>query len=305
MKLSDNIHLLDFDFTDQIRNHLYLIEDSGEALLIDAHIGTAAEKVLEAIQEIIGLDKLGTVLLTHGHMDHTGACPLIEERTNAEIAVHIADAQYVEDPWIQFLTLYQNLNISANAYEDFLKLAGGRGVTVTRPLHDGDTLKVGTVKLHIIHTPGHSPGSVCIYEQDTKTLFSGDVLIPSDWFPRRLGVIQDAHTHLRSLERLSNMDIKVLCPGHEPIHRDSEVEREFTLHFKRFDEIESSVLNVMTESDALSLSEITERVAEQVLSAEKFEESLSDLVTIRGFLYKLCYEGKLIQERGPLWKLAR
>jgi len=262
MKISDNIHLLDFEFTDQIRNHLYLIEDSGEALLIDAHIGTAAEKVLEAVQEIIELDNLRTVLLTHGHTDHIGACPLIEEKTNADIAVHIADAQYVEDPWIQFLTLYQNLNISANAYEDFLKLAGERGVKVTRPLHGGDALEVGSVKLQIVHTPGHSPGSVCIYEPDTKTLFSGDVLIPSDWFPRRLGVIHDAYTHLRSLESLSNMDIEVLCPGHEPIRRGSEVEREFSLHFKRFNEIESSVLNVITESDALSLSEITERVEE-------------------------------------------
>ena len=72
-QISDKIHLFDLDFTDQIRNHLYLIVDKGEAVLIDAHIGQAAGKVLEKIEEIIELDNLKTVLLTHGHMDHARA----------------------------------------------------------------------------------------------------------------------------------------------------------------------------------------------------------------------------------------
>ena len=55
-QISDKIHLFDFDFTDQIRNHLYLIVDQDEAVLIDAHIGQAAEKVLGKIEKIIELD---------------------------------------------------------------------------------------------------------------------------------------------------------------------------------------------------------------------------------------------------------
>ena len=186
-QISDKIHLFDFDFTDQIRNHLYLIVDQDEAVLIDAHIGQAAEKVLGKIEEIIELDNLKTVLLTHGHMDHIGACPILEEKTNASIAAHIADAQYIEEPWTQFVTLYQDFNISAQAYQDFITIAGGRGVKVTKPLHDGDTITVGSLKLKIIHTPGHSPGSICIYEPETKTMFTGDVLTPSDWFSTMIG----------------------------------------------------------------------------------------------------------------------
>ena len=154
-QLTENIHLLCFDFTEQIRSHLYLIHDQKEAVLIDAHIGPAAEKVLETIEEIIQLDQLKTVILTHGNMDHIGACPLLEEKTDASIAIHIADAQYIEEPWTQFLTLYQDIGTTEQAYQDFIALAGGRGVKVSNPLHEGDTITVGSIELQVIHTPGH------------------------------------------------------------------------------------------------------------------------------------------------------
>ena len=96
-KLTDNIHLLSFKFTDQIQSHLYLIHDQGEAALIDAHIGTMAEQVLDTIQEIVPLNNLKTVILTHGHMDHIGSCSHIKEKTDASIAIHIADAQYLQE----------------------------------------------------------------------------------------------------------------------------------------------------------------------------------------------------------------
>ena len=213
-QITENIHLIDLDVTDQFRNHLYLIVDQDDAVLIDAHIGQEAEKVIKKIEEIIELDNLKTILLTHGHCDHMGACPLLEEKTNASIAAHIADAQYVEDPWIQFVSLYQDFNISAQAYQDFITMCGGRGVKITKALHDGDEIKVGSLNLEIIHTPGHSPGSICVYEPETKTVFSGDVLIPSLQLPNTLGVIQDATKQMQSMKRLSEMNIRALCQGH-------------------------------------------------------------------------------------------
>lgn len=303
-QISEKIHLFDLDFIDQIRNHLYLIVDQDEAVLIDAHIGQAAEKVLDKIEEFIELDNLKTVLLTHGHMDHIGACPLLEEKTNASIAAHIADAQYIEEPWTQFVTLWQDFNISAQAYQDFITIAGGRGVKVTKPLHNGDTIHVGSLKLELIHTPGHSPGSTCIYEPETKTMFTGDVLVPSDLLSTWLSVFQDATKQIQSLKRLSEIDIEVLCPGHAPIREGADVQKEFQLHFDRYYEIEKRIPQVLLDSDGMSLWEVFHRLADDILPSgiPGPIAQWGSIFTVRGFLNKLCFEGKIIQEKGSMWR---
>ena len=303
-QISEKIHLFDLDFTDQIRNHLYLIVDQDEAVLIDAHIGQAAEKVIEKIEEIIELNDLKTILLTHGHYDHIGACPLLEEKTNASIAAHIADAQFVEEPWTQFVTLYQDFNISAQAYQDFITMVGGRGVKITEALHDGDNIKVGSLNLEVIHTPGHTPGSICLYEPETKIMFSGDVLIPSQFLPITLGVFLDAAKQIQSMKRLSELNIRVLCPGHEPILQGADVQKEFQLHFDRYYEIEKKIPQILSASDGMSLWEICHRLADEILPPGEHELGIGSIPTIRGFLNKLCFEGKIIQEKGSNWRAA-
>jgi len=301
-QLTDNIHLLRFDFTEQIRSHLYLIHDQNEAVLIDAHIGSMAEKVIETIEEIIPLNQLKMVILTHGHMDHIGACPLIEEKTDASIAIHIADAQYIEEPWTQFLTLYQDIGTTKLAYQDFLTLIGGRGVKVTHPLHNGDKIKVGSIELQIIHTPGHSPGSICIYEPESKMMFTGDALIPSEWYSTMIGVFQDATKYIQSLERLSKMEIDMLCPGHEPIRVGVQVQNEFKVHVDRYYEIEKNLMHILSDSDGMDLYEIFCEIAKR-LSLDDQESGIGGLGTLRGFLNKLCFEEKLVQEKSTTWKV--
>jgi len=202
-KINDYISILSFAFGEGMKSHLYLIHDQNEAALIDAHIASMAEQVIEKIQQVTPLSQLKTVILTHGHMDHMGASSLIKEKTGASIAIHIADAQYIEEPWTQFLTLYEAFGVTKQNYEEFQSMSGGKPVKVTRPLHHGDTLKVGSIELQIHHTPGHSPGSICILEPKSRTLFTGDALIPSEWYPTTLGVFQDATKYIQSLTRLT------------------------------------------------------------------------------------------------------
>ena len=264
----------------------------------------ASEVGHEEIREIIELDNLKTVLLTHGHMDHIGACPLLEEKTNASIAAHIADAQYIEEPWTQFVTLYQDFNISAQAYQDFITMVGGRGVKITEALHDGDNIKVGSLNLEVIHAPGHTPGSICLYEPETKIMFSGDVLIPSQFLPITLGVFLDAAKQIQSMKRLFEMNVRVLCPGHEPILQGADVHKEFQLHFDRYYEIEKKIPQILSASDGMSLWEICHRLADEILPPGEHELGIGSIPTIRGFLNKLCFEGKIIQEKGSNWRAA-
>lgn len=302
-KLSNNIHLLSFKFTDQIQSHLYLIHDKDEAILIDAHIATMAEQVLDTIQEIIPISNLKTVILTHGHMDHIGACSLIKEKTDASIAIHIADAQYLQEPWTQFLTLYQDLGITKQAYSEFIPLVGGE-VKVTRPLQDGDSIRVGSIELEIIHTPGHSPGSICIYEPESKMMFTGDALIPSEWYSTMIGVFQDATKYIQSLVKISKIDVSALCPGHEPIREGSDVQSEIKTHFERYHEIERNLIQILSESNGLTLWETYFKIADRLMAPGDHVPGIGGLMTLRGFLNKLSFEGKISQDNGSTWRVA-
>ncbi len=103
------------------------------------------------------------ILLTHGHFDHIGAAELLRERLTAPIYIYPADAQYLTDPY---------LNLSGNS---------GQPITVSHyeELSDGETIRLKANSgfyLKVIHTPGHTPGSVTYYSPDEAVAFVGDLL---------------------------------------------------------------------------------------------------------------------------------
>ncbi len=72
--------------------NLYLIIDGGEALLIDAHVGTGADQAVKYIEENLEGSTLKEVVLPHGHYDHVGSCPMLEEKFKPIFSAHPADA---------------------------------------------------------------------------------------------------------------------------------------------------------------------------------------------------------------------
>ena len=103
------------------------------------------------------------ILLTHGHFDHMGAAGLLREKLVAPIYIYPSDARYLTDPY---------LNLSANS---------GDSITVPHyeELHDGEIIRLKAnsgFTLKVIHTPGHTPGSVTYYSKDEHAAFVGDLL---------------------------------------------------------------------------------------------------------------------------------
>ena len=238
----DYLHIL--KFTENATN-LFIITDDGESVLIDAHISSEAHSIKKSIEQKLSPNKLKQVILTHYHYDHVGACPLLEESYNPTFSAHPADAWMIENPWSQFLGLYPYGNTASSVYQDILKAVGGRGVQVKRLLRDGDRIEVGSVKLEVVHTPGHTPGSICLYDPVNKALFTGDTLTPSEWFDQWLGLVVDACGFWNSLQRITSIPIKVLLRGHEPVLTGNDARSEVVKHVDRFKEVVSVLLEVM------------------------------------------------------------
>jgi len=139
---------------------------------------------------------LRLIVSTHGHWDHTGDNAAVAAHTGAEIAVHPLDRHRLEHPeplWAPFA-----IPPSIPAVE----------------LAEGGEVAFGSVRLEVLHTPGHTEGSVCLLSADGGLLFSGDTLFPGGWgrvdFPGG-----DAEQMVASLGRLATLEDRLrVLPGH-------------------------------------------------------------------------------------------
>ena len=145
---------------------VFVIDFSGELIMIDTGAGRSARTLVRNI-ESAGLDpkKISTVILTHCHIDHIGAAPYFRENFGCKLAAHELDARAIEegDP----------IMTAANWYEtDFPP-------TPVDIIFKGDheILQFGAEELHLLHTPGHTPGSMSIYldRGGKRVLFGQDI----------------------------------------------------------------------------------------------------------------------------------
>ncbi len=141
------------------------------------------------------------ILLTHSHFDHIGNCAELKAETDATVYIHKADAYRLENP-------NQHTIITMPDIE---------GVNDFEYLTDGTTIAIGNIVLEVVHTPGHTEGSVCFVSKESRIIFSGDTL-----FRESVGRCDlpggDMNTLMESIKtKLMNMedDFKVL-PGHGP-----------------------------------------------------------------------------------------
>lgn len=136
--------------------YLYACPQTREAVIIDP--GDEPERILEAIQELKLVPKY--ILNTHGHIDHIGAIDAVSEVYPVPLAIHPADMAMYTDPR------------SAAFYGRTAPLVKREP---TMLLQEGDRISFGSLALDVLHTPGHTPGGICLVSRP-YCVFSGDTL---------------------------------------------------------------------------------------------------------------------------------
>lgn len=173
----------------------YIVGSSqNNAVLIDAPADS--DYILETIKTYnLTLKK---ILLTHGHFDHVGAVADLVDKTNCEVYIHMNDLGKLTNDEFLLTNLFHARGI--------------RKFADAKPLIDGDIIKQDELEFKVIHTPGHTSGSVCYAIENN--LFTGDTL-----FYRSMGRTDmpdgDDIQMLKSLRKLSNIEENyIVYPGH-------------------------------------------------------------------------------------------
>jgi len=162
--------------------------------LIDTGVGSGPNSLIPGLHALrISPKNIAKVIITHAHHDHVGGLFEILEEASPKVYLHPLDAMYI---------------------------AGYLGPKMVK-VEDGDIVETELFPLEVVHTPGHTPGGICLYAREKQILFSGDTVFPSGLYGAYYGESGSLREMVSSLKRLTELKVDSVLAGHdEPLITD-------------------------------------------------------------------------------------
>ncbi len=242
----------------------YLVRGDPPAIVDPGPLTDSAREALDRklVEAGCPLERIGAIVFTHGHLDHFGQGARAKARSGARTYAHAADARLIEGhpettgkASARYMEYGRRLGMPAELSEKLDRHYHGmfpiaEPCAVDEKLADGSRLDLGGVVFEVLHTPGHTRGSISLWHAETGTLLTGDTLLghvtPNAFFA---GYASDAemgpYHYLKSLERLATLPARIALPGHGKPFEDVKgtVERVTAHHHER----KREVLEALTE----------------------------------------------------------
>ncbi|ERI92427.1 metallo-beta-lactamase domain protein [Clostridiales bacterium oral taxon 876 str. F0540] len=211
--------------------HSYLLIGKDKAALIDTGLGIG--DIREEVRKLTSFPVV--VITTHAHWDHIGGHALFED-----ILIHEADEDWLVNGLPLPISIIKSNVIKEPFTRELPKAFNIENYKVYRgrpsmSLKDMDTIDIGSRKITVLHTPGHSPGHICLWEEDRGYLYSGDLIYEGTLYanyPSTSPVDFKA-----SIDRISKLEnIKRILPAHNSLNIDIKIIEEMKKAFASIEE---------------------------------------------------------------------
>lgn len=222
MKAACNVEILEIHGMGSVI-YLTLTWDSDNLVLIDAGFPGQTDSILQAIAAAgFSAEQLTHIIITHQDMDHIGCVmDLLKFAPSAQVMAHIDEAPYIDGRKTPIklaakLDSYDSLPEDQKEWFDMIKEGyANRKIKISKTLSDGEVLPVCD-GIEVIHTPGHTPGHICLFLKESGVLVSGDAVNISDGKPSGPNPQHtfDMELGLRSMEKAMKYPVKAMVAYH-------------------------------------------------------------------------------------------
>ena len=199
MKIFDQLHAFIWESMTVNNCNTYFIDGPSRVLIDPGHLNLFGHVKAGLANLGVGVEDIGMVFCTHAHPDHIEAVRLLKKKST-QFAIHETEWQFVQGMKKQIMAAF-GFDPDFMTPESFLK--------------EGD-ISINGLEFHVLHTPGHSPGSVSLYWPEQKALFTGDLV-----FKEGIGRTDlpggNGELLKKSIKRLADLEIEWVLPGHGEI----------------------------------------------------------------------------------------
>lgn len=212
-KIDKDTHIIS-EYRHFEETHCYLLEGSNSALLIDTGLGIG--NISEEVKRLT--DKPVAAVATHIHWDHIGGLQYYPE-----FFAHEAELNWLSGEFPLSVAAIRSMLLDRCDPPDGFD-AGSYKIFEGRPskaLRDGDSIELGGRSISVLHTPGHSPGHMCFFEEDSGYLFTGDLIYKGTLFANYPST--DPQAYLKSLEKVAALPVSRVFPAHHSLDTMPEI----------------------------------------------------------------------------------
>ena len=271
----------------------YLIEmDEGRYVCVDSGFRETAGEMIKSITEELGegvvIEKL---VITHLHYDHYGGTNEIAKRFNPEVLCHEKEKEVagileriMRSESRDILSNY--MNIPGYILEKIIEIVNkeiSNLPKIDNNLYDGMVISSTIGKWRIVHTPGHTPGHVCLFNEENRILISGDHLLPEETSNVAYYPLDDYNPlllYLKSLRLVEKMNPLLILPSHGEVFTDASkrVDELFRHHRTRLREVFEGIRK--GEGDVITIAKNVSWSRGMFDKLELFDKWLAILETI-------------------------
>ena len=260
MQITKNVHALKVRF--QVASpsgakmdrfvYVYLICGK-KVYLIDSGVASSGELIFDYLRSTGRTpEEISMLVLTHSHPDHIGAAQTIKKRSGCTVAAHELERAWIEDV---------DLQERERPVPGFKAMVEG-SVKVDRTLKDGDVLDLEDgLRLKVLHTPGHSPGSISILKPDEGVLICGDAIPLEGSMP----IYDDPLSSIESIKKLGATNgIRILLSAWDEPQEDAMVYRRMDEGISYLQRIDDAVHKITNEHPALGPMELCKLILKEI-----------------------------------------